>query len=84
MDSGPMSTVNAGHHGGRPQRAVLSECLDQVFACRDTMTAIRPTTLFEPLLVAARDRVMDGRSRSARTNRERQPAQVSWAKQHKS
>jgi hypothetical protein len=46
------------------QRAIIGECIDQIYAHRKTITAIQPTSLFEPLLLAARDRVMDAEYRS--------------------
>jgi hypothetical protein len=39
------------------RRAVLHECIDQVYAEYKQVRAIRPTALFEPLLTLARDRV---------------------------
>lgn len=39
------------------QRAIIGELFDQVYAMRDIITAIRPTSLYAPLLLAAHESV---------------------------
>ena len=47
------------------RRAVLGEVFDQLYAERDRIAAIRPTGLYEPLILAARDNLTARRKVSA-------------------